>query len=311
MAKKIVLTTILIIVAIGIVILAIRFLSGPEDTWLCQGGIWIKHGNPKEPMPSVICGPVSLNDNHDTAASTEPNSTSSATSSLSNKSGSIIVEYPKPNQEVAIPFSIKGKSSTFEGNVLFEIKDKDGQSLIKGCFMGGSMGEAPFEKMVEYLNQEPGSSDVVLEVSDESAKDGTLDSVAIPLKLTNEKFTVVKLYFSAQENGGDCKYVTPMEIVVPRVSKIATQAMSLLLGGVPCGRTDIFSNINYGTKVQKLTIADGVARIDFNEKLEEGVGGSCKVAAIRAQITETLKQFYSVEQVIISINGRTEDILQP
>jgi spore germination protein GerM len=87
--------------------------------------------------------------------------------------------------------------------------------------------------------------------------------------------------------------------------------MELLLGGVPCGRADIFSGINYGTKVQKLTVADGVADVDFNEKLEEGVGGSCMVAAIRAQITETLKQFYSVEQVIISINGRTEDILQP
>jgi hypothetical protein len=310
MAKKIILTAILIIAAIGTVVLAIRFLSGPEDTWLCDDGVWVKHGNPKEPMPSVICGPVNPNNNYN-ATSTEQNSTSSPEEAVSNKSGSIIVEYPKPDQEISLPFSIKGQSSTFEGNVLFEIKEKDGKSLIKGCFMGGSMGEAPFEKVVEYLSQEPGNSDIILEVSDESAKDGTLDSVTIPLKLTNEKFTAVKLYFSPQENGGDCKYVKPMEIVVPKVSKIATKTMELLLGGVPCGRADIFSGINYGTKVQKLTVADGVADVDFNEKLEEGVGGSCMVAAIRAQITETLKQFYSVEQVIISINGRTEDILQP
>jgi spore germination protein GerM len=45
--------------------------------------------------------------------------------------------------------------------------------------------------------------------------------------------------------------------------------------------------------------------------LEFQVGGSCRVAAIRAQITDTLKQFPPVDEVIISIDDRTEDILQP
>ena len=49
----------------------------------------------------------------------------------------------------------------------------------------------------------------------------------------------------------------------------------------------------------------------FNAKIEEGVGGACKVTAIRSQITETLKQFFAVTQVIISVNGKTEGILQP
>ena len=71
------------------------------------------------------------------------------------------------------------------------------------------------------------------------------------------------------------------------------------------------SNINLGTRVQKLTIENGVVKVDFDEQLEFQVGGSCRVAAIRAQITETLKQFPTVDSVIISINGRTEDILQP
>jgi spore germination protein GerM len=60
-----------------------------------------------------------------------------------------------------------------------------------------------------------------------------------------------------------------------------------------------------------LTIEDGVAKVDFNEQLEYEVSGSCRVSAIRAQITETLKQFPTVKEVIISIDGRTEDILQP
>ena len=60
-----------------------------------------------------------------------------------------------------------------------------------------------------------------------------------------------------------------------------------------------------------MTIADETAKVDFDETMEKGMGGSCRVSAIRAQITETLKQFSTVKDVIISVNGRTEDILQP
>ncbi|MBU3925210.1 GerMN domain-containing protein, partial [Patescibacteria group bacterium] len=56
---------------------------------------------------------------------------------------------------------------------------------------------------------------------------------------------------------------------------------------------------------------NGIAKVDFDERLEFQAGGSCRVAAIRAEITETLKQFPTVNNVVISINGRTEDILQP
>ncbi|MFH1582463.1 MAG: GerMN domain-containing protein, partial [bacterium] len=66
-----------------------------------------------------------------------------------------------------------------------------------------------------------------------------------------------------------------------------------------------------GVEINSLSIINGVARADFNEQLEYQAGGSCRVGAIRAQITETLKQFPTVNEVIISINGRIEDILQP
>jgi len=75
------------------------------------------------------------------------------------------------------------------------------------------------------------------------------------------------------------------------------------------------SNINSGVRIQKLTIdpptGGGIAKVDFDEQLEFQIGGSCRVAAIRAQITETLKQFPTIDSVVISINDRTEDILQP
>lgn len=76
-------------------------------------------------------------------------------------------------------------------------------------------------------------------------------------------------------------------------------------------RNGFSTSINFGVIIQKITIENGIARVDFNEQLEYQVGGSCRVIAITAQIEETLKQFPTVNKVIISINGRTEYILQP
>jgi spore germination protein GerM len=69
--------------------------------------------------------------------------------------------------------------------------------------------------------------------------------------------------------------------------------------------------INEGVKVEKLTIENGVAKADFNSRLEEAVGGSCRVNLIRSQIVNTLMQFSTVKEVVISIEGKTEDILEP
>ena len=72
-----------------------------------------------------------------------------------------------------------------------------------------------------------------------------------------------------------------------------------------------FTSINDNVKIQSFSTENGIAMIDFDKKLNEGVAGSCLIQAIRAQIAQTLKQFEEIDQVIISIDGRTEDILQP
>ena len=69
--------------------------------------------------------------------------------------------------------------------------------------------------------------------------------------------------------------------------------------------------INDGVILQDLVIADGVAAADFNTRLGEGVAGSAMVTTIRSQIEQTLLQFDTVTDVIISINGETEEVLQP
>ena len=72
-----------------------------------------------------------------------------------------------------------------------------------------------------------------------------------------------------------------------------------------------YTNINPGTKIQSLiTDANGTARVDFSNEMET-TGGSCRVTEIRSEIDFTLKQFPTIKNVIISINGETETILQP
>lgn len=57
MNKKIWWGSIILLIVLAGAVLAVRFfLGGNEDTWLCQGGNWIKHGNPSVLMPVSGCG---------------------------------------------------------------------------------------------------------------------------------------------------------------------------------------------------------------------------------------------------------------
>lgn len=55
---KIALLSLFLIIFIGLAGLFIgRFLfGGNEDTWICVNNQWIKHGNPKTPIPQTGCG---------------------------------------------------------------------------------------------------------------------------------------------------------------------------------------------------------------------------------------------------------------
>ena len=55
---------------------------------------------------------------------------------------------------------------------------------------------------------------------------------------------------------------------------------------------------------------DNSAFANFNNELNKAAG-SCLVSAIRAQIENTLLQFEGINNVVISVEGKTEEILQP
>lgn len=131
----------------------------------------------------------------------------------------------------------------------------------------------------------------------------------------DRELMTIKVFFNNDKLDPEfsCNKVFPVERKIPKTQAVARAALEELLKGATEAEKEqgFFTSINPGVKIQKLTIEQGVAKVEFDEQLEFQVGGSCRVAAIRAEITQTLKQFPTVNSVIISIDGRTEDILQP
>ena len=227
---------------------------------------------------------------------------------------------PAKGSNVVLPFNVSGKARVFESNVNLQIKDaKTGKIIYEGWAMANSkdMSEfGNFGKEIDFLLSKPESEDIVLEVFWASPKDGSkLDLNSIPLKINAGNTTALKLFFnnSYLDPEFSCNRVFPVERIVAETKAPAMMALELLLQGTSFLDIEqgFFTSINPYVEIQSLVIKDGTAKVDFNEQLEFHVGGSCRVSAIRSQITETLKQFPTVKNVIISINGRTEDIIQP
>jgi germination protein M len=71
------------------------------------------------------------------------------------------------------------------------------------------------------------------------------------------------------------------------------------------------TEIPQGTQLRDILVTEGVARVSFSSELDRDVAGSARVIAIRRQIEETLFQFDQVQEVVIEVNGRVDDVLQP
>lgn len=113
--------------------------------------------------------------------------------------------------------------------------------------------------------------------------------------------------------GITCTKVFPVERTVPKSPAVARAALEALLAGpTEAERAEGWGTaLPAGVGIRSLSIASGTAYADFSDELDKGIGGSCRVSAIRAQIETTLTRFSTVERAVLSIGGRTEDILQP
>lgn len=132
----------------------------------------------------------------------------------------------------------------------------------------------------------------------------------------------ITLYFLLGED------LQPITRRIPKTAAIGTATLEELLWGPPAPNLAGFGTAlplpeqvlsypgrgaDWGPRVtlRSLTISDGIALADFSKEMEAYGGGSLRVSLIRHQIESTLKQFPTVSQVIIAVEGETEEVLQP
>ena len=228
----------------------------------------------------------------------------------------------KANQEVSSPLKITGVVtgngwSGFEGQVggvsfvLDSDPSHDVSTYLKATTEWTKLPTS-FEADFDFLPLGPGK--LVFQNENPSGDPAKSKTFVLPIKVVEGGTMVISAFFAKNEvTGSTCSVVFPLPRRILKTAAVARAALEELLKGPTEDEKaqGYFSNINPGVKIQSLTIdGNGTAKADFSSELES-TGGSCRVTEIRSEINFTLKQFPTVKNVVISINGKTEDILQP
>lgn len=243
--------------------------------------------------------------------------------SKSEKGIKLYINDVKENNTVQVGSILTGSITGgwfFEGELPVRVLNEDMEILdtlsAKATEDWMTEKEVTFELKLDVDIQD--SSKVILrfERSNPSGLVENDDYVDFPVMLEVESKSIeVKVFFPNKNMGStdDCSLVYPLIRTIPETVAVGKASLEELFNGLTEQEiaSGYYTNINEGVVIQSLTISNGVARVDFNSRLGEAVGGSCKVTSIRAQIEETLKQFSTANSVVISIDGNAETILQP
>lgn len=231
---------------------------------------------------------------------------------------------PRVGETVGSPLVIEGEARGtwyFEGS--FPVRLEDGSGVVTAQGVATADGEWMTEDFVPFSAEltwdtTTGPATLVLERDNPSGLPENAASVRVPLILVAEAPTTmeVQAFFQNTQRDPDmldCSKVYPVTRTVDKVPGVGRAALTELLKGPTIAEQaqGFASAINSEVEINRLVIEQGVARVDFSAELEREVGGSCRVEAIRAQITETLKQFPTVTEVVLSVDGKTEEVLQP
>ena len=304
MSKTLVITLIIIATAI-IAILGTKFLNNNNGEWICENGAWIESGKPDYDKPDQPCGNISSKEERN------------------EENNDIVVTSLHPNDTIISPLEIKGDARGtwfFEANFPIKLLDANGQEIATA--VAGTGEDWMTENFISFsatlnFNEPPTNSGVLVLMKDNPSGLPENDKqITIPVNFAKSDSATIKIFFSNSKKDPDalnCNETYAIERIVPATAEIGRAAINELLAGPTLAEEaeGYFTSINADTGINSLIIADATARIDFNANLEKEVGGSCRVAAIRSQIINTLAQFPAVDNVIISVDGRSEDILQP
>ena len=136
--------------------------------------------------------------------------------------------------------------------------------------------------------------------------------------LEKEKIETVEIFFNNIQKTPemlDCSEVFSVkrEVVLSEKESVFSKTLETLLQGLTEEELEqgYLNSINQGTELLNFEIRENIAVADFNKRIAEGIAGSCRIQAIRAQITKTLLQFPEIQEVVIKVEGEAEGVLEP
>ncbi len=202
------------------------------------------------------------------------------------------------------PFEVSGSGIAFENTINWQLLDDEGNLLNEGFVTADSpdIGEPGDFTIRAFILAPPESSKGVLKVFEYSARDGEPVHIAeVSVELPTA--SMATKIFLPSEGTLDCSEVTAKDFTIGQTILPMEASIQTLLresAGIPAN-----------THLESIAVSNGTVRVVFSPELEPG-GGSCAVEAIRAQIESTLKRFSSVNNVEISVTGKSPDeTLQP
>lgn len=195
---------ILILLILTIAVLSLLFLiRGQEDIWICENGVWVKHGNPSAPAPAAGCGEI-VEDFATCAAAGYPilesyprqcrtpdgrNFTEEIGNELE-KINLIQLNQPRPNEIVSSPLIISGRARGFwffEASFPVKLMTLEGMVLADTSIMTASewMTEnfVPFEAQIDFSVEQETRAKLILEKDNPSGLPENDDQLIIPLIL--------------------------------------------------------------------------------------------------------------------------------
>jgi len=242
------------------------------------------------------------------------------------KENGIKIISPVLNEEVFSPLKISGfingdEWTAFEGqagtvNLFDENNNIIGSSILKITDDNWMKDFNNFEATLDFYSDKNQNGKLIFYNENASGEAERNREFILPVRIKkSEETMVVKVYFAKDKiTSKNCTTVFPVDRVVEKTTAVARVALSELLKGPTEQekKSGYSTSINPGVEIQKLFIDEnGIAWVDFNNKINDQVGGSCMVSVIKSQIIFTLLQFPTIKNVVISVDGKTEDVLQP
>jgi spore germination protein GerM len=222
------------------------------------------------------------------------------------------------NTAVEDSIEVSGRARVKDREVAIVVKDGAGNELVQTTadLLPAATGDfTRFSQTVALLPQRPGGGSIEVFLRDQSGNQVSEKTTRV-LAFVAPNTVPVKVFFNNSKL--DPEITCTKVFAVDRQVSSKTQIYRSVIEELIKGPTEEEKGSGYSSLLPDGVIlksiaadANGIVTADFNEALDRGVAGSCRVNSIRAQIVTTLEQFPEVRGVVISIGNRVEDVLQP